>query len=107
MRVETMTREISEGVQKDGVYVIRDEDLRRLWPDLRYRYLQVKDFAAAHGWRVFAYGDRRGAMFIRKGKAPAALRSKLDLEWWYGSVHPVSTASGNSDFRRFKARPGK
>ena len=46
---------------------------------------QVKDFANSHGWRLFAYGDGRGAMFAKKGRASTRLRAELDVEWWCGS----------------------
>jgi hypothetical protein len=88
MRVETVAREISEALQKNAVYLISDADLRQLWPDLQQRYTQIKEFAAAHGWRLFAYGDGRGAMFIRKGKATPDVRSKVDLE----NIWSASTA---------------
>jgi hypothetical protein len=99
MRLELVAKEISEAVQKDGAYIIRDAELRRIWPDLRQRYIQLKDFAAAHGWRVFAYGDGRGAMIIPKGRADRALRSKLDLEWWCGRSQSSSILPEDSEPR--------
>ena len=83
--MESLEHQINTALERQGVFVVEDEELRRLWPDARHRYIQVKDFAAAHGWRLFAYSDGRGAMFAKKGRASTKLRAKLDLEWWCGS----------------------
>jgi len=83
--MEPLENQITDALEKQGVYVVRDEELRQIWPDPRHRYIQVKDFAAAHGWRLFAYGDGRGAMFAKKGRASSSVRAKLDVEWWCGS----------------------
>jgi len=80
--MESLADQITDALEKQGVYVVQDEELRRIWPDTRNRYRQVKDFATSHGWRLFAYGDGRGAMFARKGRANTWLRAKLDVEWW-------------------------
>ena len=83
--MKSLAHQITDALERQGVYVIRDEELRRIWPDAKNRYLQVKDFANSHGWRLFAYGDGRGAMFAKKVRASTSLLAKLDVEWWCGS----------------------
>jgi len=83
--MESLAHQITDALERQGVYVVRDEELRRIWPDAKNRYIQVKDFATSHGWRLFAYGDGRGAMFAKKGRASTRLRARLDVEWWCGS----------------------
>ena len=83
--MKSLADEITHLLERQGVCVIRDEELRRIWPDGRSRYLRVKDFATSHGWRLFAYGDGRGAMFAKKGRANSRVRAELDVAWWCNS----------------------
>jgi len=82
--METLEDQIAKALATDGVYLVEDEQLRRLWPDNQHRYAQVKEFAARHGWRLFAYGHGRGAMFAKKGRIRPRLQSKVDVDWWCG-----------------------
>ena len=107
MRVETVAREISEALQKNAVYLISDADLRQLWPDLQQRYTQVKEFAAALGWWLFAYGVGGGEMFIRKGKATPDVRSKVDLDWWCGTAQPIASSVSQTQLRDSRRMAGR
>lgn len=83
--MNTLAHEINKALDSQGVYLVADEQLRRLWPDPDHRYLQVKEFAASNGWRLFAYGEGRGAMFVKKRRSRGEIDPELDLEWWCGS----------------------
>lgn len=43
--MESLADQITDALERQGVYVVRDEELRRIWPDAKNRYIQVKDFA--------------------------------------------------------------
>jgi hypothetical protein len=80
--METLEDRIAKSLATDGVCLVDDEQLCRVWPDSQHRYMQVKEFAALHGWRLFAYGQGRGAIFAKKGRIKPKLQSKVDLQWW-------------------------
>ncbi len=64
--MQTLERAVSEGLAKDQSYTIRSEELYRLWPvPWAEQERKVKEFAEAHGWRLFHYSHGIGAVLVK------------------------------------------
>ena len=69
VELQTLTRAVSEGLEKDRSYTIKPEELNRVWPvSSREQEHKVREFAEAHGWNVFHYSHGVGAVLVKANR---------------------------------------
>jgi hypothetical protein len=66
--MDSLTRAIGSRIKTDqDIYVIKPQELFRLWPDMDddERFKRVNAFAQKHGWLLYAYDRGTGAFIIK------------------------------------------
>jgi hypothetical protein len=63
--MKQLERMVADTLEKEGLCIVPEEHLRRVWPDDTDRHVQVARFADKHAWMLFSYSDYQGAIFAR------------------------------------------
>ena len=66
MLIEDLERKVAEQLEKGGLCIVSDEELRLVWPSERDRGAEVARFATEHNWMLLSYAEEQGAIFASR-----------------------------------------